>query len=236
MLLVYSMWIDSICLDVLPFDSCLSNCMWFNLIRFDLMWSDSMWGGLFWFDVTGFGLIHAYWVQVSSGLVCVWFKCLWFYSIWLALTWFDLIRLTSCEHIYVSATCVCFQFLYRIPVFVEPSRTERWVSSSSCDIWSFIDMVSCGVRVSYSEDPSQTHQESNLFPLWIVSPAAFGAIRASGGSHLETSGVIWSHMESYGAIWSHLELLGAIWNYPEPLEPFGTIWNRLEYLDLSEGI
>ena len=111
------------------------------------------------------------------------------------------------------------------------------MSNFSYDIWTFIDVVSCGVRVSYIEHSSQAYFESDTFPAWICSPATLRAIGASGitWSHLQPSGALWTYPESSGGVWDHLELSGGICSRLELsgairnfLEPPGAIWSLLE--------
>ena len=132
-----SMCFDQVCVYRIAFGSA-----WFIVIRCELI----QYEGLGWFNFIA-------WIQVSDagrfGLIQVFvvlFDVICLDMLWLHLVVFFVKTCYMC----VSTICIGFQcFLH--------SRTERWVSRSSCDSWSFIDMVRCGVRVSYSEDSSQTH-------------------------------------------------------------------------------
>ena len=142
----------SMCFDLIHVYLRVFDSFWFGVIRCDpiqyvVVCFDLMLRGLGWFnficldpsffDAGRFGSIQVF--VVLFDLICL-----------------DLVRFHSVDFLWTHAMYVCFHNSYRF-LIVSPSRTERWVSSSSCDSWSFIDMVSCGVRVSYSEDSSQTH-------------------------------------------------------------------------------
>ena len=190
------------------------------------------WFGLIWCYEAWVDTIAFVWIQAFSMLVdLVRVKSLWFYSIWFAVTWFGFIRWLSVK----TSVYVCFHNLYRFLIF-----DARFIPNAGL----VAPVVTVGALLIWSVVESESHIQKTLLklirspifvPLWIVSPAAFAAIRASGA--------IRRRLESSGAIWSHLELPGAVWTYPEPLEPSGTIWSCLEssgatwsYLELSGHI
>ena len=237
MLLFDSISFVLFCLDALRCDSCLSICIWFNPIWFDSVSSGS---SLVWFMLTrfyevGVDSISFCLIQVPLMLVdVIRFERWWFYSIWFALIWFDLIRLTFCEHIYVSAMCLHFHMFYSISYLLARLAQNGGLAAPIMTFWALL---------IWSVVESESHIQRTLLKL-IRNPICF-LYELSHRRLLWSHHSLWSHLQTCEVIWSHLahlELPGANWTYPVPLEPPGTIWSSLQsagaiwsYLELSGG-
>ena len=112
-----SVWFDSI--TCYSFDSMRFEVVWVDHVRFDSIWVDA-----FWFDL----------IQIDA---------IRFHACRFDLVWFRQLVVSGNN----THTCLSLLFdeFYRIQGIVNLSRTELELSNFSCDIWSFLDVVSCWV-------------------------------------------------------------------------------------------